>query len=273
MTEASIASEVSAPDAHVVEIPPAHRSKEQQVADILAGQSAPDEEAPETEPAADAPAAETPLTLAALAEKLGTDAAKLYDLEIPLADGATLKLGELKDAHKAAKALEADRSKVNEERAQSQADRIRDERQLNELLASISPDAISPELHQAWQRQQSEQLSREHEALLRRMPEWSDRTVVQRDMAAMVEVGKSYGLSETELGTIRDHRVLALLRDHAKLKAATSKAPAAPAPKAGIRPRVSQAPSKAQEVGRIKAAVASRQISPVTGVERILKGL
>jgi hypothetical protein len=267
----------ASPDAALLEAetPPAHRSKEQQVEDILSGAAqAPAEqppEAPETG-AEPEPAAETPLDVAGLAERLGVDPAKLYEVRIPLADGAEpVTLGQLKDAYRDAEAIEAQRGEVTKQRGEWHADQLRQQRELDEILSAITPDKVSPELAQAVQKVNRERLSREAEALLRTVPEWTDAKTREADLVSMADTLTAYGITRADVDALTDHRVLRAFRRLAQLERAVQAKPVPKQPpKSQQAPRRSAQPTPAQDFGRLKAAVTKGQVRPVDAVTRIL---
>jgi hypothetical protein len=269
----------SSPDGTLLpaETPPEYRSKEQQVEDILRGAFEPATDAappaPETGAQAE-PAAETPLDVAAIAEKLGVDPAKLYEVRIPLADGAEpVTLGQLKDAYRDAQALERERSELTEQRGHWHADQLRQQRELETILAAIKPDAVDPKLAQAVQAVNRERASREAEALFRTIPTWVDEKAREADLVQIVAHLKPYGITRQDLDAVTDHRILRVLRDKA-LDAAKLTATPAPKPaQKGAAPRKAAQPSPAQAHGQLKAAVTKGHMRPVDAVARILGGI
>lgn len=272
--------QASSPDGTLIpaETQPEHRSKEQQVEDILRDAfQAPDAqppEAPETG-AEPEPAAETPLDVAGLAEKLGVDPAKLYEVRVPLPNAAEpVTLGQLKDAWQDAQAIEAQRSEVTKLRGEWHADQLRQQRELDEILTAIRPEAISPELRGAVEKVNRERLSREAEALLRTVPEWADSKTRETDLAGMAATLSTYGITRTDLDALTDHRVLRAFRRLAQLERAVEAKPVPrQPPRAQQAPRRSPQPTPAQDFGRLKAAVTKGNIRPADAVAKILGGI
>lgn len=260
------------------ETPPEYRSREQQVEAILTGADQPPAEEPpqaaET-PAPAEPAAEMPLDLTALAERLGVEPAKLYEARIPLADGAEpVTLGQLKDAYRDSQQLEAQRSELTQQRGEWHADQLRQQRELEEVLAAIPADRIDPQLAQAVQKVNRERLSREAEALYRTVPSWTDAKARDADLVQMQAHLAQYGITRQDLDAVTDHRLLRMMRD-AALTAAKLTAKPAPAPpqKGAAAPRRATQPSPAQQHGRLKAAVKQGQMRPADAVAKILGGI
>lgn len=248
-----------------------HLSKTDQIAQLLRGEGeSPVEVPPETEPSTPTPAEK--LDLKSVAERLGVDPAALYELEVTTGDGETLKLGALKDGYQAVKGLEKSREELAKERGTWQAEQIRTERELGDLLSALPRESITPELQQTVERITRERVSRETEALYRKVPEWSDANIRSADVRLMIDHLKPYGFTEGDLNAVLDHRLLAYFRDQAKLGAKLAKAKPEPA-----APRVGQAPRRAnetpaQEFGRLKAAVTKGQMSKTDAIGRLLRG-
>lgn len=269
-TEQSVTLEES-----TVEIPPPHRSLEDKVNDILQGKDQPAPEvAPETVPPAEPEelAEKPPLDLKTLAEWLKVDPSELYGLKFKTASGAELTVSEIKDRVQSLSEIENQRDETRKLRAELEADRIRYEREQAALLAAIPKEHVSRELLDTWQKQQTEHLSREREAMLRTIPEWVDSAVVTADRARMVELISEYGFTGSDLENVTDHRLLRLVRDFAKASA-KAKAEAKPPPvKVAAAPKKALAASAAMQFGRIKAAVTKGQMSQKAAVDAILSG-
>lgn len=88
-------------------------------------------------------------------------------------------------------------------------------------------DAVQQQLQQTTAELQAQQ-AKEHEqyakeqlqVALTLIPEWTDKSVVAKDIISIKTVMADYGFSDTELAGIQDARIFPLLRDLAKLKGA-----------------------------------------------------
>lgn len=257
---------------------PEYRSRQDQVAAILEGAHSPppdgSTQAPETA-AETEPQAEMPGDLAALADRLGTTPDALYGLKLPMPDGAEpVTLGELKDAWRDAATLESARAEVTKQRGEWHADQLRAQRELDTLIAAIPPDAVRPELRQAVERVNRERISRETEALLRAVPEWSDAQAVKADLSAITAHLQGYGITAADLEQVTDHRLLRYFRDQARLAAKLATKPA-PAPARAAAPSPRKAPTTDTpnlRAGRLRQAVTTGQMRPADAVAAILKG-
>jgi len=270
MSAPGVQSEHGDLDGQAVEVPEAHVSKTDQIAALLRRSQPDAESVPEGEPSAEDQPAEK-WDAATVAGKLGVDPAKLYDLEIPLADGEILTLGALKDQLKDRKAWQQEREQYTEERGHFKADQIRAERELGKYLASIPREHVSPELLKEHERQLLENASREREALFRKVPEWADERIRAKDAATIKETAKKFGWTTPEVELVQDHRWYVAMRRLAQLEAMVSKEPAAPAPKAGVKPKPRATSTPAQELGRIKAAVTTGRLTRTEAIGKILR--
>lgn len=266
-------------DAHNVElaeataeVPAPHVSLRDQAAEILFGKGSPKQEtAAEESPAEPAPPAEK-WDLVTVAEKLQVDPSKLYEhLKVPLRDGAELTVSELKDAWKSKADLDGIEANLTKERATWQADQLRNQRELEQILSAIDPNQIRPELMAAWEARQKDYLSREKEATLRTIPEWSDARKEQADRAAILEAIKPYGFTSADLEHAVDHRLFRMLRDLVATKAELASLKTKPAPKVAAAPKAGKPQTEAQQFGRLKAAVTTGRKSPNTAARELLK--
>src|SRR5574343_278199 len=99
-------------EAATVETPRDTRPILDQAAQILAEASAPPKDQPEEIPESAEPPNEN-WDLKSVAERLGTDPAKLYEnLKVSIADGEELTVSALKDAYRPAAELEKARGKI-----------------------------------------------------------------------------------------------------------------------------------------------------------------
>lgn len=58
------------------------------------------------------------------------------------------------------------------------------------------------------------------------IPEWKDAAVAKAEKAQMIEYAKSLGYEDADLAEVKDHRMMAVLRDAAKYRALKKKTPA-----------------------------------------------
>lgn len=226
-----------------------------------------------TEPESKPPAEK--LTVQALAEKLQADPATIYALEVPLADGETVTLGQLKDVYRNAEKLTKEREALTEDRSRYDVERRQSQQELDELLRVLPRHAITPELIALAQSNLKQTQATEREALLAAVPEWKDPLRMTADQGVMEQYVAAYGFTKHDLAGVTDHRLLRLVRAAAlREKALKELKPEAkqPANKVAMPVKAPKGASPAVEHGRLKAAVTTRRIQPVDAVSQLLKG-
>jgi hypothetical protein len=252
---------------------PLHESSAlQQVAGILGQEIAPsDTQAAEKPP--EAPPAEK-WDVKRVAEKLGTDPAKLYaDLTVGFDDGTEITLGALKDGYRPAAELEKARGKLLEEMESSKREVVQTQQEFAALLQLLGPQNLNQELLAEVNRRTEKQKADEAERLLKAVPEWKDPIARAADWVDIRKAGQAVGYTDAEMRLAEagyaDHRLIALLRQVAKgPKVEQAKPPA----KVAVAPKAPKPMSAAQQFGRVKAAVTSGRMSQVAAVESILRG-
>lgn len=183
------------------------------LADTLADPVAPD-------PADGAPdgTAPKPGTLAALAEQLGVDVAKLYDVEVPTGEGSTVKLGELKDAWRDRESVETERLAIGEEREAADAEIRRARAELAELLSAVPRDKLNPQVIEQARRTHLARMEIERQRSLSAIPAWTDDQVREADLTGIREHLAEFGLPAGALSEVQDHRMLAYMRSNLERK-------------------------------------------------------
>lgn len=177
---------------------------------------------------------EGPLTVSAVAEKLGIEAKDVYNLEVSTGDGEAVTLGKLKDAwqdrQQAARETARREASLDERETALTADSI-----LYSQLGGDLEKALTPQMRQALVQRAQQSQTRERERALAAMPELRDQSVFEGFRSDLVKMLTGYGFRPQEM-TISDHRMLLVLRDAMRTKARLEKLlayePSAPAPKA-----------------------------------------
>ena len=227
--------------------------------------------AAEPEKAQDDPEpAEMPGDLTSLAEKLKATPDKLYALKVPMADGESRTLGELKDGYRTADQLRVERDAFHVERTALETERRQAFEELQAVARTI-PN-LSSEAIQAVREQHQRKVQSELSLLLEAVPELKDPVRWAAERPVVEDWAKGFGFTPAELNEITDHKVLRVLRYSAlrdrDLKAERVKPPA----KVAQAPKPAKAASPAMEHGRLKAAVTTRRMQPVNAVEQLLRG-
>ncbi|MFV2089021.1 MAG: hypothetical protein ACC642_00030 [Pseudomonadales bacterium] len=156
-------------------------------------------------------------SFSAVAEKLGVDVAKLYEMQVPMPDGAeSLTLSELKD-----RSVEYERSQVEQvewtdKRTRDIEELAQAREQLATLVAMIPANLRTPQLLQAAQSEQARVRQQQSVALANRIPEWKDEATRLADKALIAKYVEPFGFTPEELGQVYDARLFALLRHVSK---------------------------------------------------------
>jgi hypothetical protein len=161
--------------------------------------------------------ADSTSALAELAEKAGTSVEELYKLEIAMPDGRpTVTLGELKDSHLDAQALDDQRASFDEHRTSFENEMIRARGELTEVLSLLGE--LPDELLQRGRQQYAKTVDEERSALLGIKPEWADIDAYRAAKGQMAQAVSEYGFRPAELEAIVDHRLVKLVWDFSELK-------------------------------------------------------
>jgi hypothetical protein len=211
-----------------------------------------------------------------LAEKLQATPDNLYEalysVKVPIADGETRTLGELKDGYKTAKALETEREQFHVERTAYQTDQRQTQAELQQVLQALPPQTLTPQLIEQARAQLAEKATRDRAQLLELVPEWRDDLKRAADQAVIEEYVAGFGFTKQDLAGVSEAKLHKLLRSAALQDKALKVARTAPPKKVAQAPRPGKAQSPAMEHGRLKAAVTMRRMAPLAAVEQLLKG-
>jgi hypothetical protein len=160
---------------------------------------------------------DNPTTLAEAAVKLGLTIEELYDLDVPLRDGAEpIKLGAMKDKIQEAEGLDDLRVELDDRRSTFENDMLRARQELARVVELLP--TVPPALIEQAQKAHLDHTERERVALLTIKPEWRDASVFAIAKDAMLEVCAPYGFSRGDLDLVIDHRLTKLLHDFAQLR-------------------------------------------------------
>ena len=154
------------------------------------------------------------VTLKDLAAELEIEAKDLYEVEIPMGADKAISLGELKDAYKKFEHMQRDQDDYQETKSRSENELMVARRQLEQLIQLGSATGqLTPELISALDNQHTQNIQREHLALIQAIPEWNDQARKTNDFEKMVNVMQGYGFSRTEVESVMDHRLVKFVHD------------------------------------------------------------
>ena len=183
---------------------------------------------------AQASEAESGVTIKGLAEHLDIEPSELYELEIPIADGQTMSLGELKDEYKKYGDIGTRETTLKEADDKYHRQVLATRSELNSIL-SVIPDNIRTQVIQAGQQAQAQWTKDQEAEVLESIPDWQDTDKRAADRESIVSMGSEYGFSEPEMTYTQDARTLLMLRDFAQarkdiadMKAAAKRQPGKP---------------------------------------------
>lgn len=244
-----------------------------EIAKLLQPDPAPaQDQSPETGDQAATPPAET-WDLQSVAEKLGTDPAKLYDLKLRVGegDGVEVTLSQLKDAYRPAAELEKARTQLVEETSRDRREALQLQQELAALVQLLPREVVTQALVEQATQQAARLRSENADKLLQALPEWKDPIRKAADWADIRAAGRELGYSEAELEAAKagfaDPRMLRALLGYRRAPAEQPK----PAAKVGAKPTSGGKPTAAQQHGQLKAAVTTRRMSPEVAAAQILK--
>lgn len=208
-----------------------------------------------------------PKNFADMAERLGCKESDLYAIEFPAAaDGAPRKLGELKDLLARQDTIAIAELKSSETQRKREADFLRAQSELDELLSQLPKEALKPEVVNAARKRREVHVERERARTLEAIPEWGDDERKGADVAGMSEFLNAYGFQKNFLMSVVDHRSLKLIRDFWQLTQRVDRALAAAkevAPRSAQRPsgKASNAPQPKEKPAPLTSR--SAQVSAV----------
>lgn len=155
-----------------------------------------------------------PDTLEALSKRLGFKPEQIYNVKIPLADGAEpLTLGQLKDRVGELVDLETRETQFEQRRMQSEGELLRSQTELRELIGMIPKEHINPEIVNKIRKRHEANMAFERRQTLEFIPEWRDEKRAGEDLQGMIEFTKRWGFDEGFMATVHDHRAIKFIRD------------------------------------------------------------
>jgi hypothetical protein len=157
-----------------------------------------------------------------------------YKQKIPLGDGRSITLGELKDAYQDSAARELE---VQERETKM----IEQSVEMQRILKYF--DCMPPQLRYRAAQDIDDHVRRESEGVMDVIPSWRHESARAADTILIQELASSYGMRaeiEAELRFPTDRRIVKMVRDFARLRAhvkqARAKAELAPKPSSQIKP-------------------------------------
>lgn len=155
-----------------------------------------------------------PETLEALSKRLGVKPEQVYNVKIPLADGAEpLTIGQLKDRVGELVDLETRETQFEQRRISAEGELLRAQAEIRELVAMIPKQHINPEIVNKIRERHNANMATERRMTLEHIPEWRDEKRAAEDLQGMIEFLGEYGFDNNFIGTVHDHRAIKFIRD------------------------------------------------------------
>lgn len=155
-----------------------------------------------------------PTSLKALAEKLKLEDKDLYDIEVPMANGESQKLGQLKDFFANAGDLELREMQFEEAKAEAESNLIRTQQEIKELLAEIPKEHLKPETLEKFRAKRQAQFEEARRETLELIPEWKDEATRTKDITGIIQHLTAYGFPTNYLDSIGDSKTFKYIRDN-----------------------------------------------------------
>ena len=188
-----------------------------------------------------------PADLGSLAESLGVKVEDLYKVKVPASGGReAMTIGQIKDKFSEWESLETDRIAFDESKVKQEADFELAKQEIRELIAVIPKEHLNKEALGRVAAKLVERTKAQAGQVAAAFPEWKDEAVRTAQVADIENTLAAYGYSKQQAQTIRDPRLLKLIRDAARRERQVTKAleaiKRAPANKQTQQPGSRQAP-------------------------------
>jgi hypothetical protein len=196
----------------------------------------------------DTPGDDDAITLSSLANHLGVEQSDVYELDIPIADGESVTLGQLKDEYKEYGTAKDYQAKLTGERDTFEKQVLQTRSELNAIMANI-PENMRGQLIEAASGHQKQWQDDQEKAVLEAIPDWADSDKRAKDRESLVTDGAEYGFTAAEITYTQDARTLRMLNDFSKMKRELSE----------MRTAAKAQPGKASAPGRGTASTQSKR--------------
>lgn len=207
-----------------------------------------------------------PETMEVLSKRLGFKPEQIYNVKIPLADGAEpLTIGQLKDRVGELVDLETRETLFEQRRMRMEGDLLRSQTEIRELLSMIPKEHIRPEVVNKIRQRHEANMQRERQATLEHIPEWRDEKRAGEDLQGMIEFVSGWGFDETFIASVHDHRAIKFIRDmylrDKRIQKALSNVtvPDSPGHRASAKTKKAASRPNQSQATRRSGAVASQQ--------------
>ena len=160
---------------------------------------------------------ESPTTLESLANHLEVEQSDVYELEVPIGDGVSVSIGQLKDEYKQYGPIREAEEHIKERDDKHEKALLKTRIELNAILQTIPPEIREAAARNGQQYQM--QYEKDQARLVSEtIPEWADADKRAKDREMLIEDGAEYGFSESEITYTQDARTLRWMRDFSRMK-------------------------------------------------------
>lgn len=169
-----------------------------------------------------------PDSMEALSKRLGFKPEQIYNVKIPMPDGAeALTIGQMKDRVAELVDLETRETRFETWRMEAEGELLRSQAEIREILAMIPKEQIRPEVVNKIRQRHNDNMARERRMTLEYIPEWRDEKRAAEDLQGMIDLLGGYGFDSTFIASVHDHRAIKFIRDmylrDKRIKAALAK--------------------------------------------------
>lgn len=155
-----------------------------------------------------------PKALKDLAERLNATPEDLYAIEVPMGgEGKTMTLGALKDLASKQDDFTVRELEFSERVSKTEAEWTRQQQEMQALISSLDPKAVTPEVRERMRGKVEAELKRERVLTLQTIPEWQNETVRNAELASMVEYLRDFGIPDSFLLSGASHKLFRMVRD------------------------------------------------------------
>lgn len=196
---------------------------------------------------------ETRYTVKDLAAKLEVQPKDLYKaLDVKLSDGSTMSLSELKDLAVKGKHIEEHTTKRDKDYNELMVQR----KEFNDLVEELSGTGkVSEDMINKVREQNDRRMASEMKLLLKALPDWENQSTRNKEVKAISEYARQYGITQSELDSlVTDHRLMKLIRDVAT-KPVNKPKDVAPIRKAPSKAPVTSTNSMSDKLNRISELI------------------
>lgn len=155
---------------------------------------------------------ETRYSVKDLAAKLEVQPKDLYkSLDIKLSDGSTMSLSELKDLAVKGKHIDEHTVKRDKDANELMVQR----KEINDVMELLTTSGkVTEDMINKVREQNDMRMASEMKLLLKALPDWESQSVRNKEVKAIGDYARQYGITPTELDAlITDHRLMKLIRD------------------------------------------------------------